>query len=325
MATVQETISVAISGVNSQTLTYTVPVDTATGAGANAVTISYVATHSGTDTVTATMPSHAGVPASNTVDVVTQPTNGSIALGPVTINTYGNPSAVRGWPGSLITGSVSDGTGRVFPYLNSAPGANSLVWNQVIQNYPITPYCAPNNVSGCGGGYKVLPQVVVNQNTTGGFSNTITIAGANAVVDNGGNHPGYLLDGVSTLIVGAKGTYTFYVNYADVSSYAFYMGNGSQPGQTYTKSNVNTLAGGNAGQPYPSTSPLKGYSLVMADTNESATAHPPVDSVYITFNAPGIYPIEVIYNQYYNIQFSGDNNGYFQITYLAGAPESKCW
>src|SRR5271166_1902392 len=318
MATVQETISVAIGGVNAQTLTYTVPVDTSTGMGANAVSITYIATHSGTDMVSATMPSHAGVPVSNTVDVVVQPTSGSIALGPVTINTYGNPSAVRGWPGGLLTGAVGDGSGRVFPYINSAPGANSLVWNQVIQNYPISPYCAPNNVSSCGGGYKVLPQVVVNQTAGGGFSNTITIAGANAVVDNGSNHPGYLLDGVSNLIVATKGTYTFYINYADVSSYAFYMANGSQPGQTYTISNVSALSGGNAWQPYPSTSPLKGYKLVIADTNESAIAHPAVDSVYITFNAPGIYPIEVIYNQYYNIQFSGDNNGYFQITYLAG-------
>ena len=179
---------------------------------------------------------------------------------------------------------------------------NSFVWNQVTSNYPI---------SGFGPGYKLNPMQVVQQTATGGFSNSLTIQGTNTNT-NSGNFDGFVLDAVTNLVVATAGTYTFYVNYANVSSFAVYIGGGA----TFSSQNYN---GGNSGNPFPGTSPKNGYPLAIVSTNMSATSHPNTVSSYITFSAPGIYPIEVVYNQYLSVQPSYDNNGFFQITYIAGA------
>src|SRR5271168_4462651 len=133
MAIVTETITVTVAGANPQTLTFSVPVDTSTGAGVNPLTIPLPGTNAGTDTITAVMASHSLT--SNAATVVWQPTNSPIAVGPVTIDVWNNNSQVKGWTGSFLSGAGS--FGRTFPFLNNAPGANSLILNQVYINYPI--------------------------------------------------------------------------------------------------------------------------------------------------------------------------------------------
>ena len=305
MAIVTETIRVVTTGANAGTQTYSVQVNTTTGAGVNPLSVPIIGTAAGSSTVTAFMDSHSLT--SNPAAIVWQPTNGQIAVTPVTIKTYSNNNKTRGWPGSLQT-TASDEGRTSFPYTTTS---NSLVFNQVIQNYPITPFCLPNNVSSCGGGYKTDPMVALQQTTGGAWSSNIAI---NGTTTNGssGNFNGFVLDMTGSFVVSTPGTYTFYMNFANVSSCALWVGGGA----TFSSVNFN---GGNTGNPFPSTGPTTGLPIAIAATNMGATSHPPVVSSYITFPTAGIYPFEAVYNQYLSCQFSYDNNSYFQITYLSGA------
>ena len=318
MAIVTETIQVTVTGANPQTFTKTVQVDTATGAGTGPVTIPLTGVNAGTDTIQCTMPSHAGVPASNQSTLVWQATNSPIANGPITIDVYFS-NGTRGWPGSLISGAGS--FGNVYPHLNAAPGANSLVFNQVFPNYPIPNFNnQPTNI-GPGGGYKLCPMVVVNQTATGQFTGVSggpgqpiagTNDGANGHADNGSDHHGYLLDVYGTLVVKTAGTYTFYGNMCNEGSLALWI-----PGVTVSSRNGDNTTTGGGNNPFPAASPKFGYTpLCLAEIDHAENA--PVTSAYITFPKAGSYPFEWVCNQHDFQQFSGDNNGYFQITYLSG-------
>jgi len=234
-----------------------------------------------------------------------------LSIGPVTVHTYSNNPQTRGWPGGLYTvSSPAQGTAparTAFPY--STAGVNSLVFNQVEANYPINGFSAQTN-NGVGGGYKLNPMVAVNQTASGIYSQSITLAGTQCN-EQSGNFDGFVLDAQTTLTVTTAGYYTFYVDYANVSSFAVYIGGGA----TFSSTSWN---GGNGGNAFPSTGPVGGDPLAIVSTNMSSTAHPLVVSSYIYFPAPGTYNIECVYNQYLSTQFSYDNNGYFQITWLAG-------
>src|SRR5271157_655 len=210
MAIVTETIRVVVAGANPQTKTFSVPVDTSTGAGVNPLTIPLTGVNAGTDTITAFMDSHAL--SSNAATLQWQATNSPIAVGPVTIDVFANQSRTMGWPGGFFTGAGS--FGRTFPYLNAAPGANSLIINQVLVNYPISGFNGqPTNV-GPGGGYKLCPADVVTQTATGAFTGvaggpglviTGTGDGANGNADNGSDHPGFVLSIYGNIVVKTAG------------------------------------------------------------------------------------------------------------------------
>src|SRR5271157_2439894 len=306
MAIVTETIRVVTTGANAGTQNYSVQVNTATGAGVNPLSVPIIGTAAGTSTVTAFMDSHSLT--SNPAQIAWQAINGAVALtGPFNITTHSNNSNTRGW--FAFSNAASDQGRTAFPYTTT--GVNSLVFNEVQANTPISPFCRPNNVSGCGGGYKTNPMVAVNQTNGGAFSTAITIAGT-STSNSSGNFPGFVLNFSTSLVVSTPGTYTFYMNYANVSSCALWVGGGA----TFSSQNYN---GGNTGNAFPSTSPTNGYPLAIAATNMSAVSHPNAVSSYITFPTAGVYPIEVVYNQFLSCQFSYDNNSFWQMTYLSGA------
>lgn len=144
MAIVTESIRVVVAGANPQTKTFNINVDTTTGAGTGPLTIPLTGVNAGTDTVTAFLDSHSLT--SNAATLVWQGTNGPIAVGGITVDTWNAVHGNHGFPGFL---SGAGSFGRTFPYLNSAPGANSLVINQVIPNYPINGFNnQPTNVAG---------------------------------------------------------------------------------------------------------------------------------------------------------------------------------
>ena len=313
MAIVTETIRVVVSGANPQTKTFSMNVDTSTGAGTGPLTIPLTGVNAGTDTVTAFMDSHSLT--SNQSTLVWQAVNGPIANGTITIDSYAS-NGIKGWPGSLISGAGS--FGNTYPHLNAAPGANSLVFSQVFPNYPIPGFNGqPTNV-GPGGGYKLCPMVVVNQTATGQFTGVAggpgqaiagTSDGNNGNADNGSDHHGYVLDVYGSFVVHTPGTYTIYGNMGNEGALALWI-----PGVTVSSRNGNNSGG--TGQ-FPAASPKFGYQpLCLAEQDLSENA--PVTSAYVTFPTAGTYPFEAIFSQHDFQQFSGDNNGYFQITYLAG-------
>jgi hypothetical protein len=303
MAIVTETITITTTGANAGTQNYSVQVNTATGAGVNPLSVPIIGTAAGTSTVTATMPSHAGVPASNQAEITWQATNGLIAVTPYTITAYSNTGLVRGWP--TLNGSV----------LGVTANANSLVLNQVVQSYPISGY--PSQPGGNGGGYKLNPMTVVQQTSTGTYSSALTIAGT-STNESSGNYPGFVLSAVTNLVVATAGTYTLYVNYANVSSFAVYIGGGA----TFSSASAGSGGGNNTGNGavlFPTTGPKSGTPIAIVSTNVNAGAHPAIISTYVTFPTPGVYPLEYVYNQFLSCQPSYDNNSFFQITYLSGA------
>lgn len=315
MAIVTETIRVVVAAgsANAQTFTKTVNVDTTTGNGTGPLSIPLTGVNAGTDTVQCFMDSHSL--SSNQATIHWQATNGPIAVNVTQTDTYANNSKTRGWPGGFFSGS-SD-FGRTFPYMNAAPGANSLVLNQVFPNNPINGFNnQPTNV-GPGGGYKLCPTVFVNQTATGTFASKVPITGtsdgAGGNADNGSDHPGFVVNIYGNLVVKTAGTYTFYGNYADKSGYAMWISGAT------VSSNNGQNAGDSRTNPFPANSPKFGYHpLGPVCSNNSAPLHPNLTSCYVTFPTAGIYPFEIVYNQWAMTQFSGDDNSYFQITYLSG-------
>jgi hypothetical protein len=295
MSTASEQIVVTVTGPNSaDTHTFVVSVDIQNGT-ASPLSIPILGTNAGTDQIVATMPSHGYT--SNQADITWQAVNNlsQISNGPVTVTPYQNLGMVRGWPGFGAA-------------LAGATTGNSLVFNQVFNNTPIPGFVA----SGCGasGGYKQNPMQITQQTNSGQFAGNLTIAGT-STNESSGNFPGFVLDIRSSLVVKTAGFYTFFMNYANVSSAALYIGGGA----TFSSQNVQ---GGNTGNVFPATGPNTGFPLAIAATNMSAVAHPFQVSSYIYFPNPGTYPIQAIYNQYLSVQCSYDNNGYWEITYLAG-------
>lgn len=310
MAIVTETIRVVVSGANPQNLTFSVPVDTSTGAGVNPLSIPLTGVNAGTDTITAFMDSHSLT--SNASTLVWQPTNSPIAVGPVTMDAWASNS-VKGWPGSFISGASS--FGRTFPFLNAAPGANSLILNQVIPNYPINGFNNQPTNNGPGGGYKLCPTVVVQQTSTGTYSSSLAITGtsdgAGGNADNGSSHPGFVLSVYGSIVVRTAGTYTVYGNQSNRGSLALWI-----PGTTVSSSNGTNTAASGVGA-FPATSPKFGYTpLCVVNTNANNAAA--IVSAYVTFPKAGVYQFEAVFNQFAEQQFSGDVNSYFEFTYLVG-------
>lgn len=306
MALVTETIRVVTTGVNPQTQNFSVQVNTATGAGVSPLSVPLVGINSGSDSVTAFLDSHSLT--SNQASVVWQAKNGAIATTPVTIKTYSNNGFTKGYAG--LQTSASDQGRTAFPYTTVA---NSLVFNQVVANYPINGFTAINNV-GVGGGYKLNPMVAVEQTNTGTYASNLVINGT-AGNNSSGSFPGFVLDCTTTLVVATPGTYTFYMNYANVSSCALYIGGGA------TFSSVSFNGGNLSGSGttlFPSTGPSTGYPLACCATNPSSASQPSTVSSYITFPVAGIYPIEAYYNQIFSCQFSFNHNSFWQLTYLSG-------
>jgi hypothetical protein len=302
MAQVSETIRVVVTGANPSTKTFNVLVDTVTGAGvSNPLSISEVGVNAGSDVVQAFMDSHSL--SSNVADVNWQATNGLIALGPVTATSYGNAGQVPGWAGF--------GGG-----LNGTITPNSLVINQVIQNYPINGFNSqPTNI-GPGGGYKLIPARFVNQTTSGTFANVIFIPGSGNVGDSHGQP--FICDMTGYFIVKTPGIYTFYMVFANVSQCAIWVGGGA----------ISVYNGGNntGANPFPATGPNTTFwnaqspstNHLMCANNVNPGLYGGTRTCYINFPTAGKYPYETIYNQRNPISFSGDNNGYFQFTYLQG-------
>src|SRR5271166_408010 len=304
MAQVSETIRVVVSGVNPQTKNYSILVDTTTGHGVgagNPLAISYTGVAAGTDSITAYMDAHSLT--SNVAEIAWQAVNLSIALSPVTMNVYANSSQTPGYVGF---GGAFQGTIT----------SNSLVINQVIQNYPLSPFCARNNISSCGGGYKQIPLYTEQQQNTGqAFASNLPIPGSGS----GSTGNPVVVDMTGYLIVATPGVYTVYMQFANVSQSAFWVGGGASV--TYNNGN-NT-----GSNPFPANGPNStfwtanggsGSSHLACANNVNPGLYGGTRTCYINFPTAGKYPFEAYYNQRNPVQFSGDNNGYWQLTYVAG-------
>lgn len=155
--------------------------------------------------------------------------------------------------------------------------------------------------------------MVVQQTATGTYSSSLQIAGSSdgqgGHADNGSDHSGFVLNVYGKLVVKTPGTYTIYGIVGNEGGIAMWI----QSGVT-----VSSVAGlNNSGGSFPASSPKFGYpNLVIVDTNSSEQS--PVPSAYVNFPTAGTYNFECIFNQEDQQQFSGDNNCYFEITYLAG-------
>src|SRR5208282_2314192 len=303
MAQVSETIRVVVSGVNPQTKNYSILVDTTTGAMVSPpLAISYTGVAAGTDSITAYMDSHSL--ASNVAEIAWQATNLSIAVSPITVNVYANGSQTAGYVGF---GGAFQGTIT----------SNSLIINEVIQNYPLSPFCAQNNVSSCGGGYKEIPLYILQQQNTGqAFASKTAIPGSGS----GSTGNPVVVDMTGYLIVATPGVYTVYMQFANVTQSAFWVGGGASV--TYNNGN-NTGA-----NPFPANGPNStfwtanggsGSSHLACANNVYAGLNGGTRTCYINFPTAGKYPFEAYYNQCNPVQFSGDNNGYWQLTYVAGS------
>ena len=302
MAQVAEQIVVTVSGANGpKTLNYNVLVDTVTGAAvSNPLTITYTGANAGSDNIVATMASHSLT--SNQADVVWQATNGNIATGPITVKYYARTDTAGGY--------APPATWPASPGLTTT--INSIILNQVAANTPITGTGTfPTNI-GQGGAYKVQPMLGFNQTSTGASAGQVPVSLQNDP-DNSHNHPGFFLDCRGNLVVNTPGTYTFYFQYANVSSYALYVGGGA------VKIFDNAPNNAGVGPAFPGTAPNGlGYPLMSANSGHNSLI-PGTLTLYINFPAAGTYPFMVIYNQFMSIQFSGDHNGYFQITQGSGS------
>src|SRR5271157_880643 len=298
MSTATETITVVVTGANPATYTYPVSVDIQTGTAAN-LSIILPGTHAGTDQVVATMTSHTPAYASNTADVAWQQVSGNIAVSPVTIVGYNNSSG----PGYTGFGAAQ---GTIT--------GNSLIFNQVLQNTPLSGYCEPNNVSSCGGGYKKIPMDALQQTSAGGaWASNLSIPGSGS----GSTGNKFVFDATGYLIVNVAATYTLYMTFANVATPAFYIGGGAtvvESGNTNGGANPFPAAGPNHTFWTAQTPPTSALAMV---SNEAPGLYGGTVSAYIKFPAPGKYPFELYYNQYQPCQFGGDNNSYVQIIYGA--------
>src|SRR5208282_487046 len=303
MAQVSETIRVVVSGVNPQTKNYSILVDTTTGAMVSPpLAISYTGVAAGTDSITAYMDSHSL--ASNVAEIAWQATNLSIAVSPITVNVYANGSQTAGYVGF---GGAFQGTIT----------SNSLIINEVIQNYPLSPFCAQNNVSSCGGGYKEIPLYILQQQSTGqAYASKTAIPGSGS----GSTGNPVVVDMTGYFVVATLGVYPFYMQFANVSQCAFWVGGGASV--TYTNGNntgANPFPGTGPNTTFWNSTPAPHTSVLALANNVDPGLYGGTRTCYISFPAAGKFPFEAYYNQRNPVQFSGDNNGYFQLTYVAGS------
>ena len=289
MPTVTEQIKVTVTGANPNTYTYSLPVDVTTGSG-GPLSITLTGVNPGLDTITASMASHGYT--SNPVEVAWQQTNGTVAVGPISITTYSCPNGFVGYPG--LTGILG---GPVI--------GNSLVLNQENENWPISGFndtlvpWGASHPTPDGGGYKLNPMIVVEQTSSGAYASYLAIPGT------GGS---FTLDMTGSFVVSTPGTYTFFVAFVNSGNYGVYIGGGA------TVSSATNVIGPN---PFPSVGPVSGFPLASQVSTNLGT-YPPYSYIYVNFPAPGVYPFEAIYVQRTSIDPGGSSNGAFQIVYLAG-------
>ena len=226
-------------------------------------------------------------------------TPNSITTSPITVKVYSSSGAGwRGLGGSLLSTNV----------------VNTPVFNQVIPNYPVNGFALTRTTSilgitltGTYGGYKLNPMVAVETTANGQFLDTVTLAGTTST---------FTMDMTGQFYVPSAGTYTFYVNYANYSSWAFYCQGATLHGGQ-TPPSLNTISTGDGNTPFPSTGPTTSYAK-LGEQSKDDGSHPTPSTIIVSFSAGGYYGWEAVYTQTSAISPSGEANGYFQITTMDG-------
>lgn len=221
-------------------------------------------------------------------------TPNTVTTGPVTVKAYSSTGA--GWPGLGGT-------------LLSTTTVNTPVFNQVIPNYPITGFQKQPGAPD-GGGYKLTPMVAVETTSNGSLLDTKVIGGTTNTT--------FILDMTGVFTIPAPGTYTFFVNYANFSSWAFYIQSATLVSGGVTPPASNTISQGGGHTPFPTTGPTTSFTKVGEQSNTGG-AHPTPSTIYVSFTAAGTYGYEACYTQ--SLQVNGDSgqaNSYFQITAANG-------
>ncbi len=223
----------------------------------------------------------------------------TISTGPVTVAVHASSGA--GWQG--LGGS-----------LLSTTVVNTPVFNQVIPNYPIYGFALTSSttilgitVNGTYGGYKLNPMVAVETTSNSALLDTKTLLGTTST---------FTMDMTGAFTVPADGTYTFYVNYANYSSWAFYVQSVTVLSGV-TPPSGNTISQGDGNPPFPSTGPTTGYTKI-AEQSKDDGSHPTPSTIRVSLTK-GTHNWEAVYVQTSPISPSGEANGYFQITTQNGA------
>lgn len=266
----QETITFTITGANgTQTKTVRTTVDPVSGQGD--CQLVYSGSLSGLDSIQATATIAGKNYSSNLSQVAWQASNGLIGVGPVTVKAKAGASA----SGVLSTDTLSGTT-----------TGNSLVFNEVVNGYPVSGYVSPD---GRTGGYRIRPLSWQQQNANGVYIGSVTVAGTTGA---------FTTAMLGSLVVSTPGTYTIY-GLAD-DGWSLFVGGGAQRlGGDLIGMNTNWV--GN----------LTGYP-VMGGRATTATSVQTPERAIVNFPVAGVYPFEIYY---YEIN---DTNIYFTVAYLPG-------
>jgi Putative phage tail protein len=232
-------------------------------------------------------------------------TNTGLSTGPVTVTVHASTGA--GYPG---LGGTNLGTITV----------NTPVFNQVVPNYPITGFSGSDSVLTLGfltfpihtPPYKMSPMVAVETTSNSTMQDIQIVPGTTST---------FIMDMTGTLNVATAGTYTLYVNYANYSSWALYIGGGATLLGGSTPPSATTISQG-VNPPFPITGPTTGYTK-FGEQSFNDGSHPIPSTIYVHFATAGSYNYEALYTQTSPISAGGQANGYFQITWLTGqAPKN---
>jgi hypothetical protein len=261
-----ETVVFNITGANPQTKTVQVITD-ANGNGVANLQLNGVV--SGTDSIQAVLNSVNGKTyTSNPAQVNWQNTNGDFSVGPVTSNFFSGSS-------HIYAGATTAQIGG--PHLG-----NSLVYNEVINGFPIVGFVSSD---GRTGAFKRSPMSQQQQNSSGQWtSDSFFFETTNGFQ---GNYTG-------SFVVAKAGTYTLYLLVDD--SWVLFVGGGAT-----------RISGSNLG----TSSSLLGLPQVGARLS-SANPVQAVDMVVLNFPNPGIYPFEIGHAN------DPDAQTYLQTTYSPG-------
>jgi len=274
MGTQYETITVTIGGVNPQTKTVSVPVDTSSGAGS--ATFSYTGTNGGSDNLQATATIAGNPYTSNTAQVNWQSSNGSIQLD-------ANNTVCYAWGDSPHSGSVASyiwgSTGSATPRNITSSGVSSLSGSSLSFDYYTE---SGSYASGRGGTEQV---VWANYNSAGSFSSyqywPPYQENYNCII-------------LTNLLVPAPGNYTMTLTYKDGSMWG--IGN-STTGAVPTWSGKGTYTG-NASQTATANS---NFPLLYAPPMSSGSGgYVNTASTVVNFPQAGVYPLEGNWDYWYH-------------------------